>query len=371
MYKALMCFGGADVRKIAKTVSVKDDNVMDNPYRAAIDALDNYYSPRMSLRYERFKFRQLQFNPKEKLDQFLIRLRTQAELCNFGEQTENMIMDQIVCATQHDDKLRAKYLEADTSLDDMLKIGRTYESVNKQVQEFRNTSSEPSELNIMNRASSVSTKSSSQNCSRCLRNHHSTDPSCPAKTSRCNKCNRIGHFARCCKGTWKSRVTKVKTVNNDRGLELERKPKFIREIDDVTKDVEIRELFHLEGKRTVAAVVGGVNLRFIVDTGADEDVLGIQDWNTLKRTGFKAFAIKKGSDKIFRAYGTRTPLVVLGEVEAEVEIGGTSCITTFFVIQDGRCSLLSGKTAEKLGVVKFLRAVTPAMSCIKGEVDNV
>lgn len=163
----------------------------------------------------------------------------------------------------------------------------------------------------------------------------------------------------------------MKTVNNDRGLELERKPKFIREIDDVTKDVEIRELFHLEGKRTVAAVVGGVNLRFIVDTGADEDVLGIQDWNTLKRTGFKAFAIKKGSDKIFRAYGTRTPLVVLGEVEAEVEIGGTSCITTFFVIQDGRCSLLSGKTAEKLGVVKFLRAVTPAMSCIKGEVDNV
>lgn len=132
MYKALMCFGGADVRKIGKTVSMDESTVMDNPYRVTIEALDNYYSPRMSLRYERFKFRQLQFNPNEKLDQFLIRLRAQAELCNFGDQSENMIMDQIIFATT-DDKLRAKYLEADTSLDDMLNIGRTYESVNKQV----------------------------------------------------------------------------------------------------------------------------------------------------------------------------------------------------------------------------------------------
>lgn len=133
MYKALMCFGGPDVRKIAQNVPSVVSNVMDNPYRIAMEVLDNYYAPRMSLRYERFKFRQMMFNPDEKIDQFVIRLRSQAALCNFDDQLDQMLMDQIVVATQNDDKLRAKYLEADVCLDDMLKIGRTHESVRAQV----------------------------------------------------------------------------------------------------------------------------------------------------------------------------------------------------------------------------------------------
>lgn len=131
-HKALLCFGGPDVRKIAKDV-VASDRLMDNQYRAAMEALDNYYSPRMSLRYERFKFRQMTFSPNEKVDQFVVRLKTQAAVCSFGDQLNSMIMDQIVFATQTDDKLRAKYLECDTTLDGMLQIGRTHESVNQQV----------------------------------------------------------------------------------------------------------------------------------------------------------------------------------------------------------------------------------------------
>lgn len=131
-HKALLCFGGPDVRKIAKDV-VTSDSLMDNQYRATMEALDNYYSPRMSLRYERFKFRQMTFSPKEKVDQFVVRLKTQAAVCSFGDQLDSMIMDQLVFATQTDDKLRAKYLECDTTLDEMLQIGRTYETVNKQV----------------------------------------------------------------------------------------------------------------------------------------------------------------------------------------------------------------------------------------------
>lgn len=80
MYKALMCLGGPDVRKMAKNVSTNEGNILDNRYRAAMESLDDYYSPRMSMRYERFKFRKLLFNHKEKLDQFVIRLNTQAAL---------------------------------------------------------------------------------------------------------------------------------------------------------------------------------------------------------------------------------------------------------------------------------------------------
>ncbi|XP_062700807.1 uncharacterized protein LOC134285002 [Aedes albopictus] len=375
MYKALMCFGGPDVRKIAQNVPTTVSNIMDNPYRIAMNALDNYYAPRMSLRYERFKFRQMMFNPNEKLDQFVIRLRSQAALCNFDDQLDQMLMDQIVVATQNDDKLRAKYLEADVCLDDMLKIGRTHESVKSQVQEFRGKSIGIGDLNTMQSVEKPADKSN-RTCFRCLGNHLSKDPGCPARLSRCNKCKSKGHFARCCDrfNKFENQQPRFKkSMRQDAGRfdgnsRFDRRPKFIREVEDVTKPVEIRELFHLNSKRSVQAKVGGVSLRFIIDTGADEDVLSETDWKTMKQVGFQAFGARRGSDKIFRAYGSEKPLVVLGEVDVTIEIEDQSCHTTCYVIKDGKCSLLSGDTAEKLGVVKFLRSLSDDnLPAIKGE----
>lgn len=216
----------------------------------------------------------------------------------------------------------------------------------------------------------------SRTCFRCLGNHFSRDPGCPARSSRCNKCKSKGHFARCCDRFRKfesqqsrfKRSMKQETGRTNGKSRFDRKPKFIREVDDVTKPVEIREIFHLEGKRSVQATVGGVNIRFIIDTGADEDVLSEMDWRRLKQVGFEAFGIRKGSDKIFHAYGSNKALVILGEVDVKIAIEDQSCFTTLYVIQDGKCSLLSGNTAEKLGVVKFLRSLSDdTLPAIKGE----
>ncbi|XP_062707374.1 uncharacterized protein LOC134287974 [Aedes albopictus] len=382
LYNALMCFGGPDVRKIAKNVEITG-NILDNRYRAAMEALDNYFSPRMSLRYERYKFRQLKFNPKEKLDQFVLRLKTQAAACNFEDQLDQMVMDQIVYATQNDDKLRAKYLEADVTLDEMLKIGRTHETVATQVQEFRSKPTydgiDVQELQAVSH--SGNTLKDKGTCTKCSGKHPTGDQKCPARESRCNNCGKMGHFARCC---WKPRQTFHPYGQQDkravsessnypasrfRGSSSNKKQKFVRELDDVTDKVEIRELFHLDNKRRVDAAVGGVKLRFVVDTGADEDVLSAADWKTLKKVGFKAFDVRKGSKKIFRGYGSNHPLTVLGEVDAEISIGDQACSTTFFVIEGGNCSLLSGRSAENLGVVKFLNVANSiALPCIKGEI---
>ncbi|XP_062550803.1 uncharacterized protein LOC134215690 [Armigeres subalbatus] len=364
-----MCFGGTDVRKIAQTAKFGKSHLLDNSFRAAMEVLDEYYSPRMSLRYERFRFRQMIFNPHEKLDHFVIRLRSQAALCKFEDQLDEMIMDQIVFATESDDKLRAKYLEYDRSLDDMLKVGRTYESVKVQVQELRNKSSTDS-VDV----SVCEITNKKFKCNRCSGNHSGNDSKCPARTETCRLCGKFGHFARCCMSNkknslnvnrkHKSDVHPFKTQNLHSPL---RKQKFIREVDDVTEKIEIRELFHLGGKRFVAIDVGGVEIKFIVDTGADEDVLSIEDWKRLKQIGFNGFDVRKGSNKIFKAYGSNKPLTVLGEIDVKVKYGGHCCNTTLFVIQGGKCSLLSGKSSEKLGIVQFLHAVSQtSFPAIKG-----
>ncbi|XP_055543125.1 uncharacterized protein LOC129728698 [Wyeomyia smithii] len=246
-HKALVCFGGPDVRKIAK--NIVGDGALEDPYQVAMQALDDFYSPRMSLHYERFKFRQLTFNPKEKVDQFVLRLKSQAEVCSFDNQLNNMIMDQIVFATQTD-KLRAKYLERDTTLDEMLQIGRTYETVNKQVQEFGFKSADGAEINALQKTGNKFKGNLS--CSRCMGNHLSPDSECPARSSRCNRCTKLGHFARCCRGIKKTFQQSKPFTNNKRiqkpidrrnhGNLGDQKPKFVREVDDVTKNLEIREL---------------------------------------------------------------------------------------------------------------------------------
>lgn len=152
-YRALMCFGGSDVRKIAQNVGIIQATYLTTrtgrQWRCWTITM-----PLVCHTFERFKFRQLQFNPHETLDQFTLRLQSQASLCSFGDQIEEMMMDQIVFATKEDDKLKAKYLGADTSLDEMLKIGRTYESVKLQVREFRGMLAQPvsvEEVNVVER----------------------------------------------------------------------------------------------------------------------------------------------------------------------------------------------------------------------------
>ena len=148
------------------------------------------------------------------------------------------------------------------------------------------------------------------------------------------------------------------------------KKRFVREVCETGADGENNEvfnLFHLGSKRTVKTKVGGVPWTFVIDTGADEDILSEGDWRTLKRIGFDAYAVTKGSNKTFNSYGSTKPLTVLGEVETDVTFNKETLRTKFYVIRDGKCSLLSGNTAVKLGLVRFLYEVNnDAFPCMKG-----
>lgn len=123
-------------------------------------------------------------------------------------------------------------------------------------------------------------------------------------------------------------------------------------------EAETFDLFHLDSKKRTATVcIGGAAMKLIIDTGADVDVLCDRDWKTLKETGFMAFSVRKGSKKSFQAYGTSNNLKVLGEVDSEITWKGNTVETTLYVIEGGKCSLMSGDTAEKLGLLKFVQAL--------------
>lgn len=358
-YKTLMLFGGPDVRKIISKVETSG-NVLENRYQVAVQLLDEYFVPRVSKTYERQKFRQMLPGSSEKLDTFVIRLKKQATYCDFGDQTDSMVVDQVIATTKNL-QLRRKCLEKDYTLDQLLAMGRTHESVDHQLAAWDAVSkpnpepvklkSDPNDESIL-KVNTEKKYHSHPRCTRCDYRHLSSDPACPAKSEECRSCGETGHFARCC-----PLKKKKKKVGPAHAPNMAKKKRFVREVHETTAETEddaVFDLFHLGGKRTAKIDVGGVPLALIIDTGADEDILSEEDWRILKRVGFEAYALKRGSSKTFNSYGSNKPLTVLGEVETDVEYNGRSCKTTFFVIRDGKCSLLSGTTAVKLGLVKFL-----------------
>lgn len=370
-FKTLALFGGADIRRLIDQVKADDDHIIGNRYHQAVQTLNNYFIPRISIAFQLQKFRQAAPQPGENVEKFAFRLRKLAEHCELGDQAEKLVVNQIMSTTK-DEKLKAKILKNDLPLDEVIAIARAHETLRCQLDQcgssnVQDVSDEKIlKIDTFNRKPNDAFENSPGNalksykqgrCRRCNGRHRFREDNCPAKDQKCRICGVVGHFARCC------RQIKIKHAirpANARGPST-REKRYIREIQDAAEtepEPEVFDLFHLNSKkRDVVVSIGGNMIKFIIDTGADVDVLCDRDWKILKQTGFMAYGIRKGSRKIFKAYGTNNHLKVLGEVDTEVTWKETRLEITLYVIEGGKCSLLSGDTAEKLGILKFVQAV--------------
>lgn len=95
-YKTLVMFGGPDVRRIVQQVRVDENHAVDNRYHVAMTMLDDYFIPKLSKTYERQKFREMRPAANEKFETFVIRLKRQAAYCDYGDQVDSMVVDQII-----------------------------------------------------------------------------------------------------------------------------------------------------------------------------------------------------------------------------------------------------------------------------------
>ena len=93
--RALMLpLAGPDVQDIFLTPTNTGD-VKD--YRKVVDALNAYFAPKVDTTYARQCFRQLVQAPGETIRQFATRLRRASKGCDYGEDTDNQIRDEILC----------------------------------------------------------------------------------------------------------------------------------------------------------------------------------------------------------------------------------------------------------------------------------
>ena len=126
----LLHCAGPDVQDI---FDVLPDTGSAKDYQKAEDALTGHFVIQVNIPYERHLFREMVQAEGETVDQFAVRLRRKAQQCDYGEQMEAQIRDQIVSRCQSD-KLRRKLLEKGQTLTlkSLQDIARNYEAVKRQ-----------------------------------------------------------------------------------------------------------------------------------------------------------------------------------------------------------------------------------------------
>lgn len=105
-------------------------------------------------------------------------------------------------------------------------------------------------------------------------------------------------------------------------------------------------------KGMMPVVIGGVNMEVLVDSGASCNIMGKDQWQSLKSEGVKCKTEK--CQKQLYTYGSKQPLQTLGKFSATVQIPDKPKVKTEFVVTNGNgLALLGCETTEKLGILKI------------------
>lgn len=414
----LLHLGGPDLQDIFDSLPEVNNvpHVSPDPpfYDVAIEQLDAHFQPSRRRTYERHIFRQISQQQGERFNDFVMKLRVQANRCDFDQEgtsvLESMIIDQIAekCISS---ALRKKILEKDRPLSEVVAIGKTIEEVEIQckelvqlsersnptmavnkVQQYRprpqssfptqpewsyQSSKErgyqfprpqqytfrrdqrfnpkgnwPPQPNTRFRQPPFQMDNDNRLCFACGRRGHVKDsPKCVAKNAECLQCKRVGHFAKWC--TKRPYQRSDLESNETSSTPPVKRIKMVQQSEDVSKpEGSVDEICYIMGQNVFRFTVGGVEIPMAIDSGAAANLIDPVTWEHLKKANAK-INFQANVDRTFKAYGSEDLLELTGMFTAEIEAGGNTTQATFYIAKDGRQCLLGDDTAKELKVLKI------------------
>ncbi|XP_058449274.1 uncharacterized protein LOC131429244 [Malaya genurostris] len=166
---------------------------------------------------------------------------------------------------------------------------------------------------------------------------------CPRK---CNACGQQGHFSVTCRSKRLRPVEQRELCGEPSGDEISVDSK--QNINAMSLDEALID----------CSVASCKPIRFLIDSGADVNVIGGKDWLNLKRE-LKAdsteLEIIQQSQKHLHAYASTQPMPIECIFKANVEVLGAekpSVIALFYVVPNGIRSLLGRSTASDLKLLQ-------------------
>ena len=353
----LLHFAGPQVQDTYFGLRGEDEPAVPNGsdvYKEAMKILDDYFLPMKCLPLERHKFRNLEQGSEESIEKFVLRLREQGNLCEYGDHLDDEIKEQIFEKGASDD-LRAKILTKPAmTLAETVELGRSLETIEKH---RKNLAAPSGELNKL----AISGGSSKRECYRCGRfGHYANDEGCPARKGKCERCGLKGHFKKCCK-TKSGNSSKQQNDHRLRQINTDGNRTNVEDSDssrDEEDEGSIQYLFAAEPDccEKVTCAVGGIKLDWLVDSGAGVNVIDRRTWEQLKKRSVQVNFQTRDAKKTLKAYGNHT-IKVAGMFKAEIATKDKSVMAEVYVVEgEGQC-LLGKTTAKQLGILHINTAV--------------
>lgn len=391
----MLHYAGAKVQDVYYTLPERTERIQRGPlasgyvfkadeYGEAIAKLNKFFEPKQNVSYERHVFRHVKQKKNERFDMFLMRLREQADRCNFGEHMDENLREQIIdgCSSA---VLQRKILErGDANLEQIIKIaqilevvakqqesyGREWKGIEKNVPAERSDAKDESVCKIESKSrKSFTPRNTDGVCGRCgFSGHKAADEKCPARGKTCNVCGRKDHFARKCfrrdNGNTNNRFMKRKANAYGNGeppnkINREEKVQMVDSHADGfgSKHIEddYEDIFAINaGDRgnKIWCVIGGIDTEVVVDSGSKYNIVDRTSWLEMKAKGIQTLHRQKEVDVNFRSYGGY-PLKFLGKFETMIKTTKMETKAEFYVANEVGKVLLGYETATTLGVLRI------------------
>ncbi|XP_058816871.1 uncharacterized protein K02A2.6-like [Topomyia yanbarensis] len=324
-------------------------------YDSGIMSLEKYFAPQSKKRFERHLLRAMKQEELEPFEEYVFRVQDQANRCAFTD-IDDMIVDQIIEGCKSSD-LRKRLLTEDTTLRDLITLGKTLEEVQRQTRQYERHPTTICEMPIVQRITDQKSRApnsdqkSSKKCYNCNRYGHFARETekCAARDFACFNCGTKGHFKVCCRKRKKNETDFHKpSAQPKRVLAITENHENNKAVFFV-EDKELNEVLHMK--------IGGVEVALLIDSGSPANIINAQTFEFIKNN--KAHILNERipdrDDMRLKPFASDENIAFSHVFEAEIMIpGADSGIWSHILVAPlGQTNLLSKSTAFALGVLKI------------------
>ena len=382
---ALKIYGGLEVKKLARNLPDATPVVGDDDYKKLKRKLNNHFLPKKNKQHARYTFSKQRPEAGESVVNYAARLREKAKDCEFGEQIDDRILEQLIQTIRNNDLIK-KSIQKKWNLDRFIEEASQMEDINQQVKDMKDDykvsrvkqqpKSQPRNGKQGGRRHSSlpnrrppqrltgkqeykkEERSTNSSCNYCGKTGlHPPGRNCPAYGQQCLKCGRFNHYASCCRTGPTPQQEKPKEMH--RGQVKKTTEETSSDSDNEYLQQTAQHTLHQVKKirsgasqDTVLIQIGDIDAHVEPDSGASANVMDEYQFNALKHRSQEIKELKPTRDTLKTL---QSDLAVKGEFSTTLRNKNRGTKSKFLVIQGKMDSppLLSKNTLLELGMLKI------------------
>ena len=119
----------------------------DETFNNALELLNGHFTPKKNIEYEVYLFRKLKQSHDETMHQFYVKVKQQANKCEFGTRLEKEIKQQLTLSTCNNKLRRYAFKNTEQSLTDFLTYAKSLEDIENKADDIEKNIKQDEEVN--------------------------------------------------------------------------------------------------------------------------------------------------------------------------------------------------------------------------------